>query len=136
MRLITGCIVVALALTAGGCRGPNAASELIEVERVRAGDIDVVVLSDDGGLTHGKDAVTVEFRRGETLVDVGSVKAVATMPMAGMAPMMGSVFLEPGDAPGRYTAETDLSMSGGWAMNIEWDGPAGKGKASVQMTAE
>jgi hypothetical protein len=80
--------------------------------------------------------VTVEFRRGDTLVDVGTVKAVATMPMAGMAPMMGSVFLEPGDAPGRYKAETDRSMSGGWTLNLEWEGPAGKGKASLQTTAE
>lgn len=136
MKFRIVCIVAAVTLTAIGCRGPNPGSDLIEVQRVRAADLDVVLLSDDGVLAHGKDVVTVEFRRGETLVDVGSVKAVATMPMAGMAPMMGSVFLESGDAPGRYKAETDLSMSGGWTLNLEWDGPAGKGKASLQTTAE
>jgi hypothetical protein len=136
MKSSSGCILAVLVLTAMGCSGPTRRSDLIEVQRARAGDIDVVLLSDDGVLANGKDVVTVEFRRGETLVDVGGVKAVATMPMAGMAPMMGSVFLEPGDMPGRYKAETDLSMSGGWTLNLEWDGPAGKGKASLHATAE
>jgi hypothetical protein len=53
-----------------------------------------------------------------------------------MPPMLGSVFLERGDVPGRYKAETDLGMSGGWQLKIEWDGPAGKGSASLQATAE
>ena len=26
--------------------------------------------------------------------------------------------------------------SGGWTLNLEWDGPAGRGKASLQTTAE
>lgn len=132
----TACILAVLVLTAAGCRTPGGDSDLIEVQRVRAGDVDVVLLSNDGTLTKGKDTVTIEFRRGETLVDVGRVKGAATMPMAGMAPMMGSVFLEPGGTPGRYTADTDLSMSGGWTLNLEWDGPAGRGKASLQTTAE
>jgi hypothetical protein len=134
MKLTTVSILSAIVVAA--CGGNTAGSDLIEVQRVRSGDLDVVLLSDDGTVTHGKDAFTVEFRRGETLVDVGTVKAGATMPMAGMPPMMGSVFLEKGDAPGRYTAETDLSMSGGWQLRFEWDGPAGRGSASMQSTAE
>jgi hypothetical protein len=27
-------------------------------------------------------------------------------------------------------------MSGGWQLKIDWDGPAGKGNASLQATAE
>src|SRR5918993_4311155 len=102
-------------------------SEMIELQRIHAEGVDVVLLTRDGTLSHGKDALTVEFRRGEDLVDVGSVKAAATMPMAGLPDMLGSVSLEPGDAPGRYKAETDLSMSGGWRLKLEWEGPAGKG---------
>ena len=128
--------VVALIFAAAACRGPAGDSDLIELQRTRVGDLDVVLLSNDGALTHGKDALIVEFRRGDTLVDVGTVKGVATMPMKGLAPMLGSVFLERGDAPGRYKADTDLSMSGGWQLKINWDGPAGKGSASLQATAE
>ena len=127
--------ILAVSLTSG-CAGSPAGSDQIEIHRTRSGDLDVVLLSNDGSLTHGKDAFTVEFRRGDDLVDVGTVKGAATMPMAGLPAMMGSVFLERGDAPGRYTAQTDLSMSGGWQIKLEWDGPAGKGGASLDTTAE
>ena len=124
------------AMAAAACGGNRAGSDQIELQRVHSGDLDVVLLSSDGALTHGKDAFTLEFRRGDTLVDVGTVKAGATMVMAGMPPMLGSVFLERGDVPGRYKAETDLGMSGDWQLKLEWDGPAGKGSASMSATAE
>lgn len=123
-------------LAGAACSGKSAGSDLKELRRVHAGDLDVVLLSSDGNLTHGKDTFTLEFRRGNTLVDVGAVKVGAAMIMAGMPPMLGSVFLERGDVPGRYEAETDLSMSGGWQLKLEWDGPAGKGSTSMQATAE
>ena len=135
MRIAVRSLLTALILTTGAC-GKPAGSDQIELQRVHSGDLDVVLLSNDGALTHGKDAFTLEFRRGDTLVDVGTVKAGASMVMAGMPPMLGSVFLERGDVPGRYKAETDLGMSGGWQLKIEWDGPAGKGNASLQATAE
>jgi len=98
----------------------------------------VVLLSDDGTLTHGKDALTVEFRSASSgdLVDVGAVKGAATMPMAGLPSMMGSVFLERSGTPGRYTVDTDLSMSGGWDLTIEWDGAAGRSRAALAVTVD
>ena len=129
--------VVIVALLSAACSGARSGgSDQIELHRARAGDLDVVLLSNDGSLSHDKDTFTVEFRRGDDLVDVGTVKGAATMPMAGMAPMMGSVFLERGDVPGRYTAQTDLSMSGGWNLKLEWDGPSGRGAASFAATVD
>ena len=136
MKVVAFCLAAVIALASASCRGNSSGSGLSELQRVHSGDLDVVLLSSDGALTHGKDAFTLEFRRGDTLVDVGTVKAGASMVMAGMAPMLGSVFLERGDVPGRYMAQTDLGMSGGWQLKIEWDGPAGKGSASLQATAE
>ena len=127
-------VFAALALIS--CGRPTADSDLIELQRIRSGDLHVVLLSNDGTLSHDKDTMTVEFRRGDTLVDVGTVKAAATMPMAGLPEMRGSVFLTPADVRGRYLAETDLTMSGGWKLKIEWDGPAGKGAASFDATVE
>lgn len=118
------------------CGGAPRASDQIELQRVQSGNLEVVLLSNDGSITHGKDVFSIEFRRGDSLVDVGTVKVAATMPMAGLPPMQGSVFLEPGDAPGRYMAETDLSMSGGWQIKLEWNGPAGQGTASFNTTIE
>ena len=126
--------VIAVAAMLTACGRPADGPELLELERVRSGDLDVVLLSDDGSLTHGKDTMTIEFRRGKTLVDVGTVKAGATMPMAGMPPMMGSVFLQRADAAGRYTVATDLGMAGGWHLKLDWNGPAGQGSASFQAT--
>jgi hypothetical protein len=130
--------VLAVALLfALSCRAAAPAqTDMIELQRVRAGGVDVVLLSSDGTLSHGKDALTVEFRRGDELVDVGTVTAGATMPMAGLPDMLGSVFLEPGNAPGRYMAETDLSMSGGWTLKLDWNGPAGRGTAAFDVTLD
>lgn len=130
--------VVLSIVFAASCNKADSASDLKELQRARSGNVDVVLLSEDGTLTHGKDALTVEFRKasGGDLVDVGTVKAGATMPMAGMAPMLGSVFLEPTDTPGRYTADTDLSMAGGWHLKLEWDGSAGRGSATFNAVAD
>ena len=137
MKLVTFAVVLAAALTSTAACAPRPTGlDQIELQRVRAGNVDVVLLSNDGVLTHGEDSVTIEFRRGDTLVDVGEVKAAATMPMAGMPPMQGSVFLERSSVPGRYTAQTDLSMSGGWQLRLDWEGPAGPGTASFSAIAE
>ena len=134
LRLLS--LFAVMAVTSAACGANNAGSDLIELQRVHSGDLDVVLLSNDGSLSHGKDTVTIEFRRGNDLVDVGTVKAGATMTMAGMAPMLGSVFLEKGDMPGRYKAQTDLGMSGGWQLKLDWDGPSGRGTATFAATAE
>jgi hypothetical protein len=118
------------------CGRSTAESDLIELQRVRSGDLDVVLLSKDGTFSSDQDTLTIEFRRGESLVDVGTVKAAATMPMAGLPEMQGSIFIERGDTPGRYTAETELSMSGGWNLKIDWDGATGRGSASFHATVE
>jgi hypothetical protein len=137
MQLIVLFAAVLTSFVIASCgETPPPDSDRIELQRARSGDVEVVLLSDDGALTHGKDTITIEFRRGGRLVDVGMVNAGATMPMAGLPDMLGSVFLEKGDAPGRYKAETDLSMSGGWTLKLDWDGPAGKGSASFQPTVE
>jgi hypothetical protein len=132
------CTIAAIALLSlVSCRGPGTTdSDMIELQRVRSNGVDVVLLSNDGTLSHGTDTFTVEFRREDQLVDAGTVKAGATMPMAGLPDMLGSVFLEPGDAPGRYTAETDLGMSGGWKLKLDWDGPAGRGTAAFDVTLD
>lgn len=129
-------LVMLAVVLSSACTDRSVGSDQVELHRARSGDLDVVLLSDDGTLTHGKDAFTVEFRRGDTLVDVGTVKGAATMPMAGLPDMLGSVFVDPGDAPGRYSATTDLSMSGGWNLKLEWDGPAGRGSVTMPTTAD
>ena len=125
--------ILTMLLVAGSVAacGPESTAQLNEIDRARSGDIDVVLLSEGLAVKQGTDTVTIEFRRPDgSLVDVGTVKAGATMPMAGMAPMVGTVEIEPGNAPGRYTAATTLTMAGEWRWSIEWKGPAGAGSAT------
>ena len=128
MRSITA-IVVASVLTA--CSGSNAAP-LKEVQRAKAGRVNVVLLSSEDSIKQGKSSFVVEFRDDAgNLVDAGTVNLNATMPMAGMAPMIGDCTVTPTATKGRYDVASDLSMSGTWRVQVAWDGPAGKGSVSM-----
>lgn len=117
-----------------GCANSGSPSIFTEVQRVRTANLDIVVLSADGTLKHGKDAFVLEFRSREDqhLVDVGTVKVSATMVMAGMPPMIGDTTVARSDTAGRYDVATALSMAGTWRVGLEWNGPAGRGAAVVQ----
>jgi hypothetical protein len=125
-------LIVMLAMGASTCssgsRGP--ATELL---RMRSGDLTVVLLSDGGALAHDRDTVVVEFRlvSDDSLVDVGTVKASATMPMPGGSPMFGGLTLGPTAVPGRYEGTSNLGMAGTWLVAIEWEGPRGSGSTTL-----
>jgi Cu(I)/Ag(I) efflux system membrane protein CusA/SilA len=103
------------------------------VQTIRAGDLDIVVLSPTGTLRQGRNTFTIEFRRADanTLVDVGMVRASSTMPMPGMV-MASGLQVQPTGVPGRYSATADFGMAGAWQTAIEWDGPAGKGSVNFE----
>jgi hypothetical protein len=129
------CLVTAMsaAIVAAGC---SRDAGLKEVQRVKAGELEIVVLANDGALNRGKDAFVIEFRRPDgSLVDVGTVTTSANMPMPGMT-MPGSVSVERSEVPGRYRASGDFGMAGGWQMKVEWNGPAGQGSRSFEGTVQ
>jgi hypothetical protein len=133
-RRLLGVLPASAIIAVLGCSPAQEASRLAEVQRVRAGDLDVVVLSDAGTLNQGKDAFVIEFRSrsDQRLVDVGAVKVAATMVMAGMPPMIGNTTVMRTGTPGRYDVTTELGMAGTWRLGLEWDGPAGHGSTSFQ----
>jgi hypothetical protein len=114
-----------------GCGGTSAT--LTELERVKADDLEVVVLSPRDAIQHGQDSFVLEFRRNGNLVDVGDVRATATMPMPGM-PMFGSVDVQRTDVAGRYAAISRFEMAGTWRTKVEWDGQGGRGSGSVTFS--
>lgn len=125
---------VGLAVACGG--GGSADSNLRELQRVKSGDLDIVLLSDDGALNQGKDAFTIEFRKADgSLADMGTVSTSANMAMPNMT-MPGTVRVEPSDTPGRYRASGDFGMAGTWQMKVEWNGPAGQGSVSFDGTVQ
>jgi hypothetical protein len=129
-----GVIVAAVFVVACG-RGASG-TNLKEVQRVKSGDLDIVLLSQDGALNQGKEAFVIEFRKPDgSLVDAGTVRTSANMPMPGMT-MPGNVQVERSDVPGRYRATADFGMAGGWQMKIEWNGPAGQGSVSFDGSVQ
>jgi hypothetical protein len=127
-------IVATLALVAGCTKD---AATLTELQRVRSGMLDVVLLSSHDALRHGQaEPFVIEFRSGDgaTLVDVGTVRASASMSMAG-TPMLGSIDVKRTDVPGRYAATAEITMAGTWRVKIEWDG-AGKGSVTFPGTVQ
>ena len=127
---IVGGWVVVSAVVAAGCRPPDTA-DLTELQRVKSGVLDVVLLSPRDALRHGKDAFAIEFRATSDghLVDVGEVRGGASMPMAG-TPMFGSLDVKRTNVAGRYAAAAEFPMAGTWRLSIEWDGPAGRGSVT------
>ena len=126
--LVTTLAIVLVA----ACGGGNQTAQLKELQRVKAGSMDVVLLAPGDSLKQGKGSFVLEFRDADaTLVDVGSVMVGASMPMPGMAPMFGECLVTPSPTKGRYEVVSDLGMAGTWRLQIAWDGPAGKGSASV-----
>jgi Cu(I)/Ag(I) efflux system membrane protein CusA/SilA len=129
--------VVALAATVvwriSGRDGAITGDRDAVVQTVRAGDIDVVLLSPTGTLRTGRNRFTIEFRRTgtTTLVDAGTVRASANMTMPGMV-MSGGLEVAPTSTAGRYAATAEFGMAGAWNMTIDWAGPAGPRSVNFQ----
>jgi Cu(I)/Ag(I) efflux system membrane protein CusA/SilA len=130
---IVGAVALLLWRTPAPSGEPAGNGDAGVVHTVRAGEIDVVLLSPTGTLLQGRNTFTIEFRRAgtNTLVDVGTVRASANMPMPGMV-MSGGLQVAPTSVPGRYAATAEFGMAGAWQMSIEWDGPAGKGSVTFE----
>jgi hypothetical protein len=109
---------------------------MTELQKVRSGMLDVVLLSPHEGLRHGKDAFVVEFRSPSgDLMDVGTVRGSASMSMAG-TPMLGTVDVARTDVAGRYAATSEFSMAGTWRLTMQWDGPAGQGSVTFSGSVQ
>ena len=127
MRLLIYAVLLLLTACGGG-----ETSQLKELQRVKAGAMDIVLLAPGDSLKQGQGRFVLEFRgAGGNLVDVGNVMVGASMPMPGMAPMFGESTVTPSATKGRYDVASDFGMAGTWRLQIAWDGPAGKGSASV-----
>ncbi len=127
-------VIAALVWKASAPTGDGATTDDTSViQTVRAGDLDVVLLAPTGSLRQGRNAFTIEFRRAgtTTLVDAGTVRASANMPMPGMV-MSGGLQVTPTGVPGRYSATAEFGMAGAWQMAIEWNGPAGAGSVNFE----
>ncbi len=112
---------------AGGTGGTGdtgaggAPSGLKEIQKQRAGDYVVSVLSDSGQLKVGKNSFVIEVRKAadNELAEAGAVQVNSKMPMPGMSPMIAEVSAAPSGTPGRYDATATFTMAGTYNSTIK-----------------
>jgi hypothetical protein len=133
LALVAVTLFVLWRIRAPGISGSTDQRAAGVVQTVRAGDVDIVLISPTGILRQGRNSFTLEFRRTGTtrLLDVGTVRASANMTMPGMV-MSGGLQVTPTDVAGRYVATAEFGMAGAWQMAIAWNGPAGQGSVNFQ----
>jgi hypothetical protein len=126
-------LAAAVALVSA-CSGPPEGT-MRELQRARAGGLDVVLLAPSAALPRGQGFAILEFRESSgALVNVGTVRVRATMPHPGAETMVGRSDVKPTPAPGRYEISTDFSMAGNWFFDIEWEGQRGRGSVRLEGT--
>lgn len=92
----------------------------------------------DGVLRKGKQDFTLTFADGSGKpVDVGSVSLNFFMPaMGSMSAMNNPATFTTTNTPGVYSGKVDLEMAGEWQAQINYEGPAGNGRANLPITAQ
>jgi hypothetical protein len=131
-------LALIFAVAGMGCGGAGEDPNMTELQRLRSGATEVVVLASPEGLRHGRDTFLIEFRSASdgSLIDVGNdVRASATMPMPGM-PMFGSIEVQRTEVAGRYRASGEFSMAGAWRVTIEWTGADGRSSVSFASNVQ
>jgi len=125
-----------LALACGSGTGTASAGKTIKSGPV--GNLTVTLASADGVLRKGKQDLTVTFAdTSGKPVDVGAASLNFFMPaMGSMAAMNDPATLTTTSTPGVYKGSVDIEMAGEWQAQVTYDGPAGKGRASLPVTAQ
>lgn len=130
--LLASVAILALAYT--NC-APDTTGEstMTEVQRVRSGALDVVLLARTDALRQTRNYCALEFRTGADLhpVDVGTVLVHTTMSMEG-TPMSGFVTDVKHVGTGRYEVEMVMAMAGTWQISVDWEGATGTGSAMFE----
>jgi hypothetical protein len=129
-----------LALWTFSCSsGANSANAGKAIKSAPAGNNLTVTLSNaDGVLRKGDQNFVLTFADSSGKpVDVGAVALNFFMPAMGSMSAMNSpaTFTTTG-TPGVYAGKADVEMTGEWQAQITYEGPAGKGKATLPVTAQ
>lgn len=137
IAFISFVIIAALSLACGS--GTNSASAGKSIKSGPAGNnLTVTISNSDGVLRNGDQTFTVTFADAQGKpVDVGAASLNFFMPaMGSMSAMNSPATLTTTGTPGVYSGKADIEMAGEWQAQIAYEGPAGKGKANLQITAQ
>ncbi len=101
-------------------------------------NLTVSVSSDSGKIKNGEQELMLAFTDASgRAVDVGAASLNFYMPaMGSMGAMNNAAALTTTGTPGVFRAKVKIEMTGGWEMQIAYEGPTGKGKTSIPVTAQ
>jgi len=122
----------------GSGTGDQAGSGKVIKSGQAGNNLTVSLANADGVLRDGKQQLTLTFADSSGKpVDVGAASLNFYMPAMGtMAAMNNAATLTTTGTPGVYKANVDLEMAGEWQAQISYEGPVGKGKANLAVTAQ
>ena len=127
----------AFALACGSGGGSATTGKAIKSGSV-GNNLTVTISSSDGVLHKAKQDLTVTFADASgKAVDVGAASLNLFMPaMGSMSAMNIPATLTTTSTPGVYSANANIGMSGEYQAQVKYDGPAGKGNATLPITAQ
>ncbi len=136
--LITALIFAGFAAACGSGGGTAVATGKPIKSGPAGNNLTVTIANSDGVLRKGKQDLNVTFADASGKpVDVGSASVNFFMPaMGSMSAMNTPATLTTTATPGVYAAKADVEMSGEWQVQVKYDGPAGKGNATLAITAQ
>ena len=108
----------------------NQSEQPIASNKAATQDIQIQLVSPDNNEVAMGDAqlvIEVKDAQGQPL-DIKDLEMSASMPMKNMAPMSAPVEVQPDGEPGRFKADTYLSMKGDWTITAQVKDPKNKGK--------
>lgn len=135
-------VVLAAACSLSGGGSGSSGSTASTGKPIKSGpagnNLTATLSNSDGVLRKGKQTLTLSFADASGKpVDVGSASLNFFMPaMGSMAAMNNAGSLTTTSTPGVYSVSADIEMAGEWQAQVKYDGPAGKGTATLPVTAQ
>lgn len=107
------------------------------VKSTKVDNLTVTLLTSTGQLKQGDQEFTLSFiDQAGKAVDVGAVSLNFHMPQMGsMAAMNDAATFTTTDTPGVYHGKVNIEVGGEWQAQLAYEGPAGKGKTTFNVTA-
>jgi len=136
--LVLSLVVLTVIAAACGSGLNNAASGKIIKSGPAGNNLTATLSNSDGVLRKGAQEFTLTFTDASGKpVNVGAVGVNYNMPAMGSMPVMNNAAtFTTTNTPGVYRGEVDIEMAGEWQSQISYDGPAGKDKFTLPVTAQ
>jgi hypothetical protein len=129
----------ALLVIAAACGTKNGSSTQTgkPIATVTVNNLTATLSNATGQLKQGDQELTLAFSDSfGKPIDVGAVSLNFHMPaMGSMAAMNDAVTFTTTDTPGVYRGKVNIGMAGERQGQLAYEGPAGKGKATLSVTA-